>query len=303
VVRAGALGDVLLLRRAIAGLARAGHRVGLLAPGCGSVLVGRGSGDVDTLLSWDNAEAASLLTQDGPAPGPLRDALAAFDLAVVYSRSAPLAASLGRVIPRVVTHDPVPGGAGHASEWLCRPLDALGIESVKTPPSWAASAAEQALAAPLLAALPEGFVAVHPGSGSAQKNWPAARFGELVEILAPDRPWLLVEGPADETSAAVLRQQPRAIRASGLELRTLGAVLAQAGLYVGNDSGVTHLAAACGAPTLALFGPTDPAVWSPPGPRVRVVQSPTRRMADLGIEDVLASVRDRPRWANEPRLD
>jgi hypothetical protein len=303
VVRAGALGDVLLLRRAIASLAASGRRVGLLAPGCGSVLLGSGSGDVDTLLSWDSAEAASLLTQDGPAPGPLRDALAAFDLAVVYSRSAPLAASLGRVIPRVVTHDPVPGSAGHASEWLCRPLDVLGIEKVKAPPPWTASAAERALAAPVLAAVPEGFVAVHPGSGSAQKNWPAARFVELVEILAPDRPWLLVEGPADDASAAVLRQHPRAIPASGLEPRTLGAVLGQAGLYVGNDSGVTHLAAACGAPTVALFGPTDPTVWSPLGPRVHIVQSPTRRMADLRIEDVLASVRERLRSGNGPRLD
>ena len=42
-------------------------------------------------------------------------------------------------------------------------------------------------------------------------------------------------------------------------------------MFVGNDSGTTHLAAMLGAPTVALFGPTDPAVWAPTGPRVRVL--------------------------------
>ena len=48
--------------------------------------------------------------------------------------------------------------------------------------------------------------------------------------------------------------------------------LARASLYIGNDSGITHLAAAVGTPTLALFGPTDPAVWAPRGPNVRVAK-------------------------------
>ena len=66
-----------------------------------------------------------------------------------------------------------------------------------------------------------------------------------------------------------------------LPLRVLGAVLAEAGLFVGNDSGVSHLAAASGTPTLALFGPTDPAQWSPVGRSVRCL-----RAADLQALDV-----------------
>jgi ADP-heptose:LPS heptosyltransferase len=50
---------------------------------------------------------------------------------------------------------------------------------------------------------------------------------------------------------------------------------------VGNDSGVSHLAAAAGAPTLALFGSTDPATWSPIGPRVEAIRSPERKMSSL----------------------
>ena len=55
---------------------------------------------------------------------------------------------------------------------------------------------------------------------------------------------------------------------SGLALEELAGVLASASLYLGNDSGVTHLAAAVGAPTIAVFGPTDPVIWAPVGPRV-----------------------------------
>ncbi len=58
----------------------------------------------------------------------------------------------------------------------------------------------------------------------------------------------------------------------GLELAEAGAVLSECALYVGNDSGITHLAAGLGVPTVAVFGPTDPAVWRPLGPRVRVVR-------------------------------
>jgi ADP-heptose:LPS heptosyltransferase len=72
----------------------------------------------------------------------------------------------------------------------------------------------------------------------------------------------------------------------------LAAVLARAGLYVGNDSGVSHLAAAAGCPTVALFGPTDPALWSPVGPRVRAIRSRTGAMDGLAIDEVLGIVRD-----------
>jgi ADP-heptose:LPS heptosyltransferase len=58
------------------------------------------------------------------------------------------------------------------------------------------------------------------------------------------------------------------------DLYELARWLAQARLFVGNDSGITHLAAAVGTPVLALFGPTDPAVWAPRGPHVQVGRTP-----------------------------
>ncbi len=133
------------------------------------------------------------------------------------------------------------------------------------------------------------FVALHPGSGSRAKSWPPDRFATLAQELAGPRPWLLVVGPADSEACGPLLGRRGVVVAAGLAPRILGALLARAGLYVGNDSGVSHLAAAFGAPTLALFGPTDPAQWSPVGPAVSVLRSPTGSMEDLG----LAAVRQR----------
>ena len=78
---------------------------------------------------------------------------------------------------------------------------------------------------------------------------------------------------ADDAGALVRRARrtrrwPDAVRID--DLYELACWLAGAGLYIGNDSGITHLAAAVGTPVLAFFGPTDPEVWAPRGPHVRM---------------------------------
>ena len=128
---------------------------------------------------------------------------------------------------------------------------------------------------------------MHPGSGSTAKNWPLARFVEAARALAAGRPWLLVAGPAERE----LTPPPDAVLAREWPLRRLGAALAGARLFLGNDAGVSHLAAAAGAPTLALFGPTDPALWAPVGPCVRTLRSPDGSLAALGVDAVLAAAR------------
>src|SRR6185369_15716741 len=107
--------------------------------------------------------------------------------------------------------------------------------------------AERAHADEWRARLPPAFLALHPGSGAPAKNWPVERFAALARGLSPGRAWLLVCGPADEAPAATLSREPGALCARDLPPRVLGALLGRAGLFVGNDSGVTHLAAACGA--------------------------------------------------------
>jgi hypothetical protein len=107
----------------------------------------------------------------------------------------------------------------------------------------------------------EDFAVIHPFSGSPKKNWPLGRFRELARRLEPELPVYWCAGPEDPPLEGAVRID---------DLYELACWLAKARLYIGNDSGVTHLAAAVGTPVLALFGPTDPAVWAPRGPNVRV---------------------------------
>ncbi len=150
---------------------------------------------------------------------------------------------------------------------------------------------EEAQAAAFLhGRLSPGFLALHAGSGGPAKNWPRDRFTRLARELGA-RTWLLVEGPAEDASPLELAAGETCLRARELPLRILGAVLRHARLFVGNDSGVAHLAAAAGTPTLALFGPTDPALWSPVGRCVAVVRSVSPSMQDLSAALVLDAAR------------
>jgi ADP-heptose:LPS heptosyltransferase len=189
-----------------------------------------------------------------------------------------------------VPPDPeLPPGGAHASEWLDGALTAIGVaDPGEDLPTLRASAEDRARANAIAEALPAGFLAVHPGSGSPAKNWPAGRFAELVRVLGETR-WLVVRGPGDDAASEPLERSPGVHVARDLPLRVLSALLARAGAYVGNDSGVSHLAATSGAPTVALFGPTDPALWRPLGPRVTVVRAgPT--MESIAVEEVSAAV-------------
>jgi len=283
VVRAGALGDIVLLRRAIHALRSAGYAVDLLAPSPGRVLVG--PGEVDRLLPWDAPETALFLAGD-ETDGPVARALRAADVVIAFTRADSVAAALRTRAGRLVLHDPAPPPGGpHASDWLAHALASLGVADAGPPPNLAFTDVETAAAAAIANPLPPGFLAVHPGSGSVPKNWPADRHATLARRLSSDRPWLLVLGPAEPAFVVA----PDAVVARDLPLRVLGALLARAGLFVGNDSGVAHLAAAAGAPTLALFGPTDPGLWSPVGRVVRCLRAGVTGPPAFTVDEVASA--------------
>jgi Glycosyltransferase family 9 (heptosyltransferase) len=258
--------------------------VSLLAP-AGAVLLGPGAAAPQRLVAWGATEVARLFDDEvaGSALG-----LGRFDAAIAYTRNPVLIRNLRGLAARVEGFDPEPApGAGHASEWLARPVAALGLDVDARPPTAVPSPGEAEQAQALAAGLPDRFLAIHPGSGSVVKNWPAERYGELARRLAPHGRWLLVEGPADSAAVSALRDRPGAVTVRDVPLRVLGALLARARVYVGNDSGVSHLAAAWGAPTVALFGPTDPSVWAPRGPMVEVLREP--RIASIPVDAVVAA--------------
>ena len=121
-----------------------------------------------------------------------------------------------------------------------------------------------------------GFVAIHPFSGSAKKNWPLERFRAVSRSLP--KPVQFCAGPEDKLENAV--------RISNLS--DLAQWLSEADLYIGNDSGISHMAAAVGTPVFALFGPTDPAVWAPRGKKVRVLHRDP--ISSIAVEEVLESL-------------
>jgi heptosyltransferase-3 len=283
---------VLLLRTAVAALRAAGHAVSLLAPStAGGVLLGEGPAEVDAVLPWEAAGMAALLSGEPALPAEVARALAPFEAVVAFTQNAMLIHALGLGGARVIARSPLPPAGGpHAARWYAVGVAGLGADPSAAAPILVASPAEAAAAQEWHERLGPGFLAVHAGSGSPRKNWPADRFAALAAAASPHRPWLLVEGPAESETSGALRDLPHAVLARELPVRVLGAVLAPARVYVGNDSGVSHLAAAFGARTIALFGPTDPHLWSPVGPQVSVLRSADETMAGLAVDDVLSAV-------------
>jgi ADP-heptose:LPS heptosyltransferase len=123
-------------------------------------------------------------------------------------------------------------------------------------------------------------VVLHPGSGSEKKNWPVGNFARLIRTLKsnPRVTPLILEGPHDALAADSLKTElghPPQIEILRVDdLLALASCLHECALYVGNDSGVAHLSAFLGTPTIAVFGPSDPIQWAPLGRRVRVLFNP-----------------------------
>jgi ADP-heptose:LPS heptosyltransferase len=171
----------------------------------------------------------------------------------------------------------------------------LEIDPPPLPVAWF-TPQDAARAATLLPAGPP-LVALGPTANWAPKAWPADRFAALFRALAagplPGAVPLVIAGPgtAERAMAApVLAALPEAINLVGhMSLPEVAACLSRAALFVGNDSGLMHLAAAAGAPTLGLFGPTPADEYAPAGRHSAVVISMGRAMTDLPVERAYAA--------------
>ncbi|MDR4497040.1 MAG: glycosyltransferase family 9 protein [Candidatus Scalindua sp.] len=120
------------------------------------------------------------------------------------------------------------------------------------------------------------IVAIHPGSGSRKKCWEVEKFAEFIHLLRKRMAVtiLIVSGPADRENITILLNKIRNLLViPDMSITKVAAVLKKCSLYVGNDSGITHISAAVLTPTIAIFGPTDPAIWGVRGKSVRMVKS------------------------------
>jgi ADP-heptose:LPS heptosyltransferase len=113
-------------------------------------------------------------------------------------------------------------------------------------------------------------LAVAPGSGAREKNWPVRCFAAVAQWWRQRTHGavIVVLGPVEEEREGYDLLCRDSLSVRNLSLARLAAVLSRCDVYLGNDSGITHLAAAVGAPTLALFGPSDISRWVPKGGNV-----------------------------------
>ena len=274
--RVGGVGDTVLLIPVLRALRRHFPRSHIVAVGNLEPL-SLAVPPADEVRSAEEALWATLFSRPSDE---LRDYLKNFELAVVYTEDEVLIRNLEGIVGRVVCWPPLPGDETHEAEHLLEALKMLGIkEEDPTPRIEAYEDVEL-----------EGTVlAVHPGSGSPEKNWPPDRFAELIlwaeELgISP----LLICGPADEVAVeAVVDALGRRVPvAKGLPLRKVAGLLARCSAFVGNDSGIAHIAAAVGTPTVVIFGPTEPEVWGPRGENVQVIRASTGRTEDVHLLEV-----------------
>jgi ADP-heptose:LPS heptosyltransferase len=124
------------------------------------------------------------------------------------------------------------------------------------------------------------IIVLHPGASGDKKRWAPESFAKVASALAARAPTtlLVTRGPLD---AEPVRKMTDALKGAAAlhvdvaNLRSLAAVLARAALFIGNDTGITHIARAVGVPTIAIFVSSDPLVWAPRGPNVEVLVQPT----------------------------
>jgi heptosyltransferase III len=169
-------------------------------------------------------------------------------------------------------HRPDDARGQHASEVFLEPLKRLAIFDADPVPHLRISTSLNSQIAPGPATL-----ALHPGSGSERKNWPLANWIALAQQLSrrSTHSLLLLGGEAESDKLARMTAVLPAARievASGWPLAKLAGRLAECQAFVGHDSGITHLAAALGLRTLALWGETPEAVWRPRGDHVTILR-------------------------------
>jgi heptosyltransferase-3 len=234
----------------------------------------------DAIGDINTAALAPLCQADAPLTAEICRYCGGFGAAFCFSQSTTLVQNLRTAgIQKTFTLPSFPEKQVHVIDHHLASLQALGISAPPALPQIALSAVEKTWAEEFFLQQGwdmQGIIALHPGAGGRKKAWPPYRFAALARTLAREaNKILLIQGPADEEAVAEVRAHLEDIpylHVHDVPIDRLAPLLSCASLVIGNDSGISHLAAALGVPTLALFGPTDPLVWAPRGNRALWLQ-------------------------------
>lgn len=299
ILRGGAIGDFVMTLPVFEALRRRwpSGRIELIGyPHIASLALAAGL--VDRIRSLDEAQVAMLFVPERPLRGPLADYIRGFDviLSYLYDPDDSVRTSLERAGARLVLTGSPRMSDQPAARQLMKPLETLALYPEEEPvPRLVLPEILRVRGRQLACQAGSAPVLIHPGSGSPNKNWPFGCFLEIADRLqgAGFNP-LFSFGEADDREAALYatKKAPFPVLPP-VDLPGLAAVCSAVRLYVGNDSGVTHIAAATGTPTVVIFGPSDPQVWASRASTVRIVQTPVRTteaLAHLSVETVWEAI-------------
>jgi heptosyltransferase-2 len=250
--------------------------------------------------SIDRREIALLFSEGGGGSDAVRDFFGQFDRIDCFfaSDNDRFRESLRQVARGEVAFYPFrPSGRGHIAECYLRAMGATIAHpfscSIGLLPDDLQSARQKLNEFGLTHG---SYVLILPGSGSARKNWPVENFARLAERIQLIHRVLIVLGPSDTGLAPSFQGRALSIMAD-LELGEVAGIASEARCFIGNDSGVSHLAAAAGARGLVIFGPTDPKRWCPLG-EVKIIQK--QPMENLSVDQVwvaTAELLETSHWA------
>jgi heptosyltransferase-3 len=290
VIRGGAIGDFILTLPALKALRDAYPRSHIEILGYKHIAaIADKRFYADAVRSIEYAALSSFFAKDAELSPEPRDYFGSFDLVLsyLYDPDQIFENNLRRCGARYILRGPAKiDNQSHAAPQLATPLGEVGIKVTDLAAKIFPSDEDRQCAREFLQDAAEPIIAIHPGSGSEQKNWPIENWIELGKQLTGSL--VVVSGEADEAQAMKLERiwKDRHVRfAKHLPLPELAAVLEHS-IFIGHDSGISHLAAAAGANCFLLFGPTDPAVWAPLNENVQIIRATSGRMDDVDLATV-----------------
>lgn len=294
IFRGGALGDFILTLPTLRTLREAfpAAEIHLVANKAGAVLAERRF-YANSVRSIDDARLGCFFVPGAALDPDWRRYLSSFETIITYlsDPTGVFARNLERCGgPKLLTCSPTLSARKHAAVQLGAPLSQLGLRLGDPAASLFPTADDKCNAATFLEGFAANFISLHPGSGSERKNWPLERWIALGERLMErhNTRLLVVGGEADAGRIATLRRHwdtDRVRFAVDLPLPILAAAL-QGHLFLGHDSGISHLAAAAGGQCVLLFGPTNPMVWAPQNAGTEIVAAPDGDLSRLPLDQV-----------------
>ncbi len=300
VIRGGAIGDFVLTLPALRALREAYSNAHLEILGYKHIAVlAETAGYADAVHSIEYGPLSSFFARNAELPRELANYFNSFDLvfSYLYDPDRIFESNLRRAgVENLIIGPGKLANREHAAEQLARPLQELGIYVSDFAPRIVPSLQDRHGASAFLRGCPQPVIVLHLGSGSEKKNWPFGNWVELGNELLGAESFggsiVIVSGEADEAQAAKLETiwtTERVRFAKNLPLPLLAAILEHT-VFVGHDSGISHLAAAAGAHCILLFGPTDPQIWAPRNDNVRSIQAPNGDLRRLDVDLVRAAL-------------